>query len=259
MARRPTRTCADNDPSTRALRNHRLRLRAGRGGSVPRAGAALRGRAHDHERRACRRPTVVSVPGNRCISVGHKSEISGADAARAAGRRRGARLDPQHRLRPHRPAMPPHDLGITVENVVYAPDGVADFTLMLILMAIRNAEARRQLGGPARLPAGQRPRQGPARPDRRRRGGREHRPRGDQAAARIRMPGAGVQQRPDRGGGGGARLPRRAAARERRRHAAPAAQRRHAPPHRARAARNDEAGRVPRQHRARARWSTPTR
>jgi D-specific alpha-keto acid dehydrogenase len=30
------------------------------------------------------------------------------------------------------------NLGITVENVVYAPDGVADYTLMLILMAIRN-------------------------------------------------------------------------------------------------------------------------
>jgi D-specific alpha-keto acid dehydrogenase len=30
-------------------------------------------------------------------------------------------------------------LGITVENVVYAPDGVADYTLMLILMVIRNA------------------------------------------------------------------------------------------------------------------------
>ena len=29
-------------------------------------------------------------------------------------------------------------LGIMVENVVYAPDGVADFTLMLILMAIRD-------------------------------------------------------------------------------------------------------------------------
>ena len=32
-------------------------------------------------------------------------------------------------------------LGITVENAAYAPDGVADFTLMLILMAIRNAKA----------------------------------------------------------------------------------------------------------------------
>ena len=32
------------------------------------------------------------------------------------------------------------ELGITVENVVYAPDGVADFTLMLILMAIRNVQ-----------------------------------------------------------------------------------------------------------------------
>ena len=32
------------------------------------------------------------------------------------------------------------DLGITVENVAYAPDGVADYTVMLILMAIRNAQ-----------------------------------------------------------------------------------------------------------------------
>ena len=31
-------------------------------------------------------------------------------------------------------------LGITVENAVYDPDGVADFTLMLILMSIRNAK-----------------------------------------------------------------------------------------------------------------------
>jgi D-specific alpha-keto acid dehydrogenase len=31
-------------------------------------------------------------------------------------------------------------LGITVENVAYAPDGVADFTVMLMLMAIRNAK-----------------------------------------------------------------------------------------------------------------------
>ncbi len=31
-------------------------------------------------------------------------------------------------------------LGITVENVAYAPDGVADFTLMLILMLIRNVQ-----------------------------------------------------------------------------------------------------------------------
>jgi D-specific alpha-keto acid dehydrogenase len=31
------------------------------------------------------------------------------------------------------------ELGITVANAVYGPDGVADFTVMLILMAIRNA------------------------------------------------------------------------------------------------------------------------
>ena len=32
-------------------------------------------------------------------------------------------------------------VGITVENVAYAPDGVADYTLMLMLMAIRNAKS----------------------------------------------------------------------------------------------------------------------
>ena len=31
-------------------------------------------------------------------------------------------------------------LGITVENVTYAPDGVADYTLMLMLMLIRDAK-----------------------------------------------------------------------------------------------------------------------
>ena len=129
-------------------------------------------------------------------------------------------------VEPHRPAMPPTTSGITVENVAYAPDGVADYTLMLILMAIRNAKEIVSSADEARLQAAQCPRQGPARPDGRRRGGREHRQRGDQAPARIRMPCAGLQQRPDGGGGGGVRVPRRAAARERRRHAPPAAERR---------------------------------
>src|SRR6185369_2834075 len=34
-----------------------------------------------------------------------------------------------------------HDMGITVENVVYSPDGVADYRVMLMLMAIRNAKS----------------------------------------------------------------------------------------------------------------------
>ena len=33
------------------------------------------------------------------------------------------------------------ELGISVENVAYSPDSVADYTLMLMLMAVRNAKS----------------------------------------------------------------------------------------------------------------------
>jgi D-specific alpha-keto acid dehydrogenase len=83
--------------------------------------------------------SVISVPGNRCISVGHKSEISGPTlrTLREAGveyiSTRSIGFD-------HIDLHAAGDLEITVENVVYEPDGVADYTLMLILMAIRNAK-----------------------------------------------------------------------------------------------------------------------
>ena len=32
-------------------------------------------------------------------------------------------------------------VGISVENVAYSPDSVADYTLMLMLMAVRNAKS----------------------------------------------------------------------------------------------------------------------
>jgi D-specific alpha-keto acid dehydrogenase len=83
--------------------------------------------------------SVIAVPRNRCISVGHKSEIDAATlrALRNAGAQylstRSIGVD-------HIDMDAAVTLGITVENVVYAPDGVADFTLMLMLMAIRNAK-----------------------------------------------------------------------------------------------------------------------
>jgi D-specific alpha-keto acid dehydrogenase len=83
--------------------------------------------------------SVICVPGNRCISVGHKSDISGPElrALKDAGVEyvgtRSIGFD-------HIDLDTADELGITVENVVYAPDGVADFTVMLILMAIRNAK-----------------------------------------------------------------------------------------------------------------------
>ena len=66
---------------------------------------------------------VISVPRNRCISVGHKSEICAGTlrALRDAGveyiSSRSIGLD-------HIDRRAAHHLGITVGNVVYAPDGV---------------------------------------------------------------------------------------------------------------------------------------
>ena len=83
--------------------------------------------------------SVIAVPGRRCVSVAHRSEITRATlrALREAGveyvSTRSIGLD-------HIDIDAADELGITVENVVYAPDGVADYTLMLILMAIRNAK-----------------------------------------------------------------------------------------------------------------------
>jgi len=82
---------------------------------------------------------VNSVPGNRCVSVGHKAELSGRElrVLQQAGVEyvctRSIGVD-------HIDVRAAASLGIAVENAVYAPDGVADYTLMLILMAIRNAK-----------------------------------------------------------------------------------------------------------------------
>jgi D-specific alpha-keto acid dehydrogenase len=82
---------------------------------------------------------VISVPGNRCISVGHKSEIS-ASMLRALQDAGVEHLSTRSIGLNHIDLHAAAHLGITVENAAYAPDGVADYTLMLILMAIRNAK-----------------------------------------------------------------------------------------------------------------------
>jgi D-specific alpha-keto acid dehydrogenase len=84
--------------------------------------------------------SVVPVPGNRCISVSHRSRISGPTlrALRDVGVRhvstRSIGFD-------HIDLGAARELGIAVENVVYSPDGVADYTVMLMLMALRGAKA----------------------------------------------------------------------------------------------------------------------
>lgn len=78
--------------------------------------------------------------GNRCISVGHRSRITGSDllSLQKAGVEyictRSIGYD-------HIDTDAAGQLGITVTNVAYPPDGVADYTLMLMLMAVRGAKS----------------------------------------------------------------------------------------------------------------------
>ena len=78
--------------------------------------------------------------GNRCISVGHKTQItdstllalSQAGVAYISTRSIGCNhIDVNYAER----------VGITVANVAYSPNSVADYTLMLMLMAVRNAQS----------------------------------------------------------------------------------------------------------------------
>ncbi|WP_112248903.1 D-isomer specific 2-hydroxyacid dehydrogenase family protein [Kribbella monticola] len=95
-------------------------------------------------------PTITAAPvseanigltaGNRCISVGHKTRITNSTllALNHAGveyistRSIGCNhLDVEYA----------QSLGICVENVAYSPDSVADYTVMLMLMALRDARS----------------------------------------------------------------------------------------------------------------------
>jgi len=84
--------------------------------------------------------TVALAVGSRCVSVSHKARIPNAvlDLLGAAGVRylstRSAGTD-------HVDAAHARSLGIEVDGVSYSPDGVADHTLMLMLMALRNARS----------------------------------------------------------------------------------------------------------------------
>src|SRR4051795_8516067 len=78
--------------------------------------------------------------GNRCISVGHKTQITNSTllALSQAGvmyiSTRSIGYD-------HINVKYAESVGISVENVAYSPDSVADYTLMLMLMAVRNAKS----------------------------------------------------------------------------------------------------------------------
>jgi D-specific alpha-keto acid dehydrogenase len=84
--------------------------------------------------------TAGLAAGNRCVSVGHKTRIAGP-ALRALGRAGVAYISTRSIGYDHIDLAYAASAGISVGNVEYSPDSVADYTLMLILMAIRNAKA----------------------------------------------------------------------------------------------------------------------
>ncbi|MDR0718180.1 MAG: D-lactate dehydrogenase VanH-A [Treponema sp.] len=78
--------------------------------------------------------------GNRCISVDHKTKITNSvlfELSQAGVMYISTRSIGYDHIN----ITCAKNLGISVENVVYSPDSVADYTLMLMLMILRNAKS----------------------------------------------------------------------------------------------------------------------
>jgi len=80
------------------------------------------------------------VAGNRCISVGHKTRITN-DTLLALSRAGVAYISTRSIGYNHLDVDYANSVGIAVENVSYSPDSVADYTVMLMLMAVRHAKS----------------------------------------------------------------------------------------------------------------------
>ncbi|MFF3492726.1 D-isomer specific 2-hydroxyacid dehydrogenase family protein [Streptomyces sp. NPDC002795] len=96
------------------------------------------------------RPAITDAPvseanaelasGSRCVSVGHKVPITHA-TLRALGRVGVGYISTRSIGYNHIDVEYADSIGIFVENVSYSPDSVADYTLMLMLMAVRDAKS----------------------------------------------------------------------------------------------------------------------
>jgi D-specific alpha-keto acid dehydrogenase len=78
--------------------------------------------------------------GNRCISVGHKTRITNSTLL-ALGQAGVSYISSRSIGYNHIDVNYAERLGIAVGNVTYSPDRVTDYTLMLMLMAVRNAKS----------------------------------------------------------------------------------------------------------------------
>jgi D-specific alpha-keto acid dehydrogenase len=78
--------------------------------------------------------------GNRCISIGHKTQVTNStvltlsDAGVTYISTRSVGYN-------HIDVNYAESVGVSVETVPYSPDSVADYTLMLMLMAVRHAKS----------------------------------------------------------------------------------------------------------------------
>jgi D-specific alpha-keto acid dehydrogenase len=95
-------------------------------------------------------PTITDAPvceenialasGNRCISVGHKSKVT--NATLLALSRAGVQYVSTRSVGcNHIDVGFAESVGVAVGTVAYSPDSVADYTLMLMLMAVRHAKS----------------------------------------------------------------------------------------------------------------------
>jgi D-specific alpha-keto acid dehydrogenase len=78
--------------------------------------------------------------GNRCISIDHKTQVT-APTLLALSRAGVEYVSTRSIGCDHIDVRYAQRVGITVENVAYSPDGVADYTVMLMLMVVRNARS----------------------------------------------------------------------------------------------------------------------
>jgi D-specific alpha-keto acid dehydrogenase len=83
---------------------------------------------------------IELASGNRCISVDHKTQITNFTLL-ALSRAGVMYISTRSIGYNHITVKYAESVGISVENVVYSPDSVADYTLMLMLMAVRNAKS----------------------------------------------------------------------------------------------------------------------
>jgi len=78
--------------------------------------------------------------GNRCISVGHKTPIANSTLL-ALSHARVKYISTRSIGHNHLDVNYAQSVGVTVGNVAYSSDSVADYTVMLMLMAVRHAKS----------------------------------------------------------------------------------------------------------------------